>query len=76
PPTKKKYGHYTNTDVSGDAETWMADAAFHEGSWWPRWESWLRKRSGKKVTARVPGGPNHASIAPAPGTYVRRKANQ
>ena len=76
PPSKKKYGHYTNPDVSGSADDWMAEATYTEGSWWPRWETWLRKKSGKQVAARAPGGSNHPPIAPAPGTYVRRKANQ
>jgi len=74
PPNKKKYGHYTNDDLSGDADTWREGAAFHEGSWWPRWEAWLRKRSGKKVAAREPGDSEHPPLAPAPGTYVRVKA--
>ncbi|MEL6991719.1 MAG: alpha/beta fold hydrolase, partial [Pseudomonadota bacterium] len=76
PPSKKKYGHYTNADLSTDAEAWMDGADYTAGSWWPRWETWLRKRSGKKVPARDVGGPDHPPLAPAPGTYVRRKANQ
>ncbi|MEL7013625.1 MAG: class I poly(R)-hydroxyalkanoic acid synthase, partial [Pseudomonadota bacterium] len=74
PPSKKKYGHYTNADLSTDAQTWMDTAEYTAGSWWPRWETWLRKRSGKKVPAREVGGADHQPIAPAPGTYVRRKA--
>ena len=74
PPSKKKYGHYTNEDLKADAQGWKEGAGFHEGSWWPRWESWLRKRSGKKVAAREPGDSQHPPLAPAPGTYVRRKA--
>jgi polyhydroxyalkanoate synthase len=38
PPSKKKYGHYTNEDVSGTPEEWLAGADYNEGSWWPRWE--------------------------------------
>ncbi|MEL6313833.1 MAG: class I poly(R)-hydroxyalkanoic acid synthase [Pseudomonadota bacterium] len=76
PPSKKKYGHYTNADLSNDAEAWMDGADYTAGSWWPKWETWLRKRSGKKVPARDVGGPDHPTLAPAPGTYVRRKANQ
>ena len=74
PPSKKKYGHYTNPDLSADAEGWMTDADFTEGSWWPRWESWLKKRSGKQVPARDTGDKKHPSLAPAPGTYVLSKA--
>lgn len=74
PPSKKKYGHYANEDLSGSAEEWMANATYHEGSWWPRWEAWLAKRSGKMVAAREPGDSEHPALAPAPGTYVRKKA--
>ena len=75
PPSKKKYGHFTNADLEVSAEDWMAGAEFHEGSWWPLWETWLRKRSGKKIPARDVGDSQHPSLAPAPGTYVRRKAS-
>lgn len=71
PPSKKKYGHYTNPDMSGDAETWLEGASFTKGSWWPRWGKWLAKRSGGKVAARTPGDATHPALAPAPGTYVR-----
>jgi polyhydroxyalkanoate synthase len=74
PPSKNKYGHYTNDDLSLSPEDWLAGATHHEGSWWPRWERWLRKRSGKKVEARAPGDAEHPPLAPAPGTYVRKKA--
>jgi len=75
PPSKKKYGHYANDSLGDDADHWLENAAFHEGSWWPRWEAWLRKRSGKKIPAREPGDSNHLPLAPAPGTYVRQKAS-
>lgn len=75
PPSKKKYGHYTNTDLSKDAEDWMAEAKFHQGSWWPRWEAWLKKRSGKMVPARIPGDSGYDAMEPAPGTYVAVKAS-
>ena len=70
PPTKKKYGHYTNGDWSGDADAWLVDADFHEGSWWPRWEEWLAGRSGPMVKARQPGEGGREILAPAPGEYV------
>jgi len=67
PPTKKKYGHYTSEVAIETPEAWKADATHHEGSWWPRWEEWLRKRSGKQIPARaLPDD----TLAPAPGTYV------
>jgi polyhydroxyalkanoate synthase len=75
PPNRNKYGHYTNEDLSGDPKAWLDGADFHEGSWWPRWESWLKGRSGKKIPARDTGDSAHPSLAPAPGTYVRIKAS-
>ncbi|WP_099826431.1 class I poly(R)-hydroxyalkanoic acid synthase [Oceaniglobus indicus] len=70
PPSKKKYGHYTNTAWPQDPADWQAAATFHEGSWWPRWEAWLKKKSGTLVAARTPGDGGDGVLAPAPGTYV------
>ncbi|NSY38488.1 alpha/beta hydrolase [Leisingera sp. ANG59] len=76
PPSKKKYGHYTNDDLKGDCEAWMEGAEYHEGSWWPRWNDWLKKRSGKQVPAREVGDSGYPSLMPAPGSYVKVKANR
>ncbi|OWU82342.1 poly(R)-hydroxyalkanoic acid synthase [Oceanicola sp. 22II-s10i] len=78
PPSKKKYGHYTNPDMKGAADVWFEGAEFTEGSWWPRWGKWLAKRSGKKVEARTPGDATHPALLPAPGSYVipQRKAQE
>ncbi len=76
PPSKKKYGHYTNTDLDLDHTDWLNGAAFHEGSWWPRWEKWLKKRSGPQVSARKPGENGQEILGDAPGTYVAVKANR
>lgn len=70
PPSKKKYGHYTNDDLNLSADDWLADASYHEGSWWPRWEGWLKERSGDAVTARIPS----TDLGQAPGDYVKVKA--
>ena len=75
PPNKKKYGHYTNSNLELDADGWREGARFHEGSWWPRWEAWLKKRSGKMIPAREPGDSEHPPLGPAPGSYVRKKAS-
>lgn len=72
PPSKKKYGHYTNPDLGLTPEDWLIDADKHDGSWWPRWDAWLAPRSGKQVKARKPGGKNHPPIGPAPGSYVTK----
>lgn len=66
PPSKNKYGHYTNADFPADPSDWMAGAEKHEGSWWPRWGAWLAERSGKMVPARDPKD----ALCDAPGIYV------
>lgn len=75
PPSKKKYGHYTNTNLALDHADWLKGADFHEGSWWPRWEKWLKKQSGKKVESRKPGENGRKVLCDAPGEYVAKKAN-
>ena len=76
PPSKKKYGYYTNDEFPKSADDWLAGATEQSGSWWPVWEKWLSSRSGKMVPAREPGDKDHPPLAPAPGTYVRRKAGE
>ncbi|MEX5726862.1 polyhydroxyalkanoate synthase [Rhodovulum iodosum] len=70
PPWKKKYGHYTSDGPLDEPGAWKEGATYNEGSWWPRWGAWLKRRSGKQVPARVPGDAGHRVLAPAPGTYV------
>ena len=69
PPSKKKYGHWTNADWPADPEAWKAGAERHEGSWWPLWDAWLRERSKTAIAARNPGD-GAKVIADAPGDYV------
>ena len=76
PPSKNKYGHYTNDDLKLDNADWMEAATYNQGSWWPRWEAWLKKRSGKQVPAREIGDSAYDPICPAPGTYVELKASR
>jgi polyhydroxyalkanoate synthase len=74
PPSKGKYGHYTNPDLTMGHEDWQAGAAFTEGSWWPRWEAWMKDRSGEMIPARNPGAKGRKILCDAPGTYVAVKA--
>jgi polyhydroxyalkanoate synthase len=64
----RSYQIATHADKQGmvDADTWQASVALHEGSWWPAWESWLRKHSGKRIAP--PSLPGHKPAAP--GKYV------
>ena len=73
PPTKNKYGHYTNPELGLTCEDWLDSADKHAGSWWPRWGAWLGGKAGKMVPARTPGSEAFPVLAPAPGTYVVAK---
>ena len=70
PPSKKKYGHYTNADLRLSHRDWQDTAAFHQGSWWSRWEGWLKKKSGKRIAVQDPGSKTFKVLCAAPGTYV------
>jgi polyhydroxyalkanoate synthase len=71
PPSKDKYGHYTNAaPISGAPTEWQASASFNRGSWWPRWGAWLAGQSGARIAAPALGGANHPVLCSAPGTYV------
>ena len=70
PPSKNKYGHYTNAGPLIEPDAWFAAATFTPGSWWPRWRDWLVKQSGGQTKARIPGDSTNAVLAAAPGTYV------
>jgi polyhydroxyalkanoate synthase len=75
PPSKGKYGHYTNPDMGLSHEDWLEGAEFHKESWWPRWGKWLEKQSGKMIPARNPGDNGRNIVSDAPGAYVAKKAN-
>ena len=74
PPSKGKYGHYINDDLSLDHEAWLEGAEFHKGSWWPRWDAWLKNQAGDLVDARNPGDQGQGILGDAPGEYVKRKS--
>ena len=51
-------------------EEWSARATRHAGSWWRDWATWLTRRSGRLVPARVPGEGGLPALEAAPGSYV------
>jgi polyhydroxyalkanoate synthase len=58
-----------------DPDTWLAENAEREGSWWPAWSKWLAERSHAPVPPAPMGMPDgqYAPLADAPGTYVLMK---
>jgi polyhydroxyalkanoate synthase len=80
-PVAKKYQYWTNDAYDGElkpypkkVEDWVAGAKEKPGSWWPDWDAWLGKQSGKKIPARKPGDGKLKTLGDAPGAYVKIKA--
>ena len=71
PPSANKYGYWTNDALDGDADTWFAGAAQHDGSWWTDWRAWIAPYLDREVAARVPGKGKLPVLEAAPGSYAR-----
>jgi polyhydroxyalkanoate synthase len=75
PPAGNKYCYWTNAKNPPNPDDWLADAKPTDGSWWPHWDAWVKKLSGKDmVPAREPGKGKLKALDDAPGTYVTAKA--
>ncbi|MBB1487026.1 class I poly(R)-hydroxyalkanoic acid synthase [Oceanospirillum sediminis] len=77
PPTKEKYGYWTNDNLPDTPDAWFAGAEKHAGSWWPNWQEWVTANAyadtGSKVAARVPGKGKLKVIEAAPGSFASKK---
>ena len=75
PPAKNKRNYWVGGPDNGEADTWLEGSQKVAGSWWPDWAKWLAGNAGKKVKApKAPGSVRYTPIEPAPGRYVREKA--
>jgi polyhydroxyalkanoate synthase len=70
PPARHKYGYWINAHNPADPAPWLDGARYHQGSWWPDWNRWLKRFAGGKVAARKPGTGKLPALEPAPGSYV------
>ena len=58
------------------ASDWFAAATERKGSWWPEWSSFLTEFGGEQVDAPAePGNANYRPTEPAPGRYVKARAD-
>jgi len=59
-------------DTYIDADSWQKQAPNADGSWWPVWQTWLEKYSGKQVATPPIGNAKkgYAQLGDAPGRYV------
>jgi polyhydroxyalkanoate synthase len=74
PAAKNKRSYWTNDQTADTPEQWLEGASEVAGSWWRDWAKWLQAHSGGQVPARPPGRGRYRSIEPAPGRYVRVRA--
>jgi polyhydroxyalkanoate synthase subunit PhaC len=72
PPDPKSRRTYRIADAApASPEAWLAEAAEHNGSWWPDYLGWLEPRSGElKPKPKTLGSKEHKPLVNAPGTYV------
>jgi polyhydroxyalkanoate synthase len=75
PPAKNKRNYWAGGPAMSEPDTWLEGAQKIPGSWWPDWASWLAPHAGARVAAPdAPGSTQHRVIEPAPGRYVKEKA--
>ncbi len=76
PAAKKKRSYWTNDARPASHEEWFNGATEHPGSWWGEWSEFLAANGGKDVKARSKlGNAKYEPIEPAPGRYVKAKAD-
>ena len=74
PKRRHRVLSWKNVNAKITADEWLKKAPLHEGSWWPAWQRWLADHSAaRQIPARMPAtrGSDGATVADAPGTYVR-----
>jgi len=71
PPGNPRANYFACDGTPDDPDQFLEQATQCQGSWWPHWQAWLHKRSGrnKKAVAR-PGNTRFPPIEDAPGRYV------
>ena len=79
PPTANKRCYWTGSDTTfpQDVNQWIGKAKEHPGSWWPDWAAWLKAHAGKQIPApKTYGRGVYKAIEPAPGRYVKARADK
>ena len=83
PVSKGKRSYWANDGANGgkagpmpDFDAWYSGATEHKGSWWGEWSAFLAGHGGKEIKPRSKlGNKQHAPIEPAPGRYVKMRAD-
>ena len=88
PAAKNKRSYWVNDEVGKaggkaggksrprDDAAWFDGAVEHKGSWWPEWAKFLAQHGGAEVPAPgTPGNARYTALEPAPGRYVKARAD-
>src|SRR5438309_291733 len=76
PPATKRRSYWVGEPYPDDPDAWLKDAREERGSWWPFWSEWLaRQAGGTRAAPSAPGSARYRPVEPAPGRYVKQKAN-
>jgi polyhydroxyalkanoate synthase len=76
PASKNKRSYWVDGKLGDDPEQWLASAQAVPGSWWTHWMGWLKPQAGKQIAARKRlGSAKYKPIEPAPGRYVKVRAD-
>jgi polyhydroxyalkanoate synthase len=79
PASKNKRSYWVNEGGKTRPKTaadWFAGAVEKKGSWWPEWAKFLVEHGGKEVAPPAqPGNAQYPAIEPAPGRYVKARAD-
>ncbi len=71
PASKNRRNYWIKGELGKGSDHWLETAERVEGSWWPNWSEWQKKRGGKKVAAPTDyGNADNKAIEAAPGRYV------
>ena len=74
PAAKNRRNYWIGGEPNKGSDHWLETAESQEGSWWPHWTAWLKKRAGKQVDApQATGNETFKAIEPAPGSFVKRR---
>jgi polyhydroxyalkanoate synthase len=70
PPSKGKYGYWTNKHYPPAPDDWFMQAEKADGSWWPLWANWIVQHAGEMNALYRPCADGGNSLGEAPGSYV------
>jgi len=75
PASKNRRSYWSGEPFPEDPEAWLDAAREQPGSWWSQWARWLEQfKGGVRRAPKKAGNAAYRPIEPAPGRYVRQRA--